>query len=146
MNEDRRTSTGAARVTQARAAGPDHQVVSVEGAAHAYRRRPCGGCPWVTENDGEFPAEAFVHSARTSYDLSQHVFACHEMGAARPVACAGFLLRGAEHNLSVRLRAMHGELDLDQVHDDGRPLHASYRDMAVANGVCPDDPALTGSR
>jgi hypothetical protein len=30
----------------------------------------------------------------------------------------------------------------DDVHDGGHDLHDSYRDMAVANGVDPDDPAL----
>lgn len=131
-----------ARVTRSRPAGPDHEVLSVKGGGEAYRRRPCGGCPWRVDQVGVFPAEAFGHSAPTAYDLSDRVFACHESGAARPATCAGFLLRGADHNLAVRVRAAAGRLDLDQVHDGGHELHQDYRAMAVANGVDPDDERL----
>lgn len=121
-------------------------MLCVEGGAGTYRRRPCGGCPWVVDNDGTFPADAFRHSARTAHDLASHAFACHEAGAERPMTCAGFLLRGAEHNLAVRLAVVRGALDLAAVRDDGRPLHESYRQMAVANGVPGDDPALERCR
>lgn len=30
-------------------------------------------------------------------------------GAERPATCAGFLMRGAEHNLSVRMKRMNGD-------------------------------------
>lgn len=130
------------RVLETRPAGEQFQVVSMEGGRHQYRRQPCGGCPWVAANLEEFPAEAFKHSARTAYDMADHVFSCHESGTSNPSTCAGFLLRGADHNLAVRLRSARGELDWDSVHDDGRPLHESYRAMAIANGVDPDDPAI----
>jgi hypothetical protein len=144
-----------AHVTRSRPAGPDHEVLSVEGVGEAYRRRPCGGevstperpgCPWRVDAVGRFPAEAFAHSATTAYDLSDRVFACHESGAARPATCAGFLLRGADHNLAVRVRAARGRLDLAQVHDGGHELHHDYRAMAEANGVHPDDPRLAPCR
>jgi hypothetical protein len=59
--------------------------------------------------------------------------------------CAGFLLRGADHNLAVRLGYYNGRFK-DDVSDDGLALHANYRAMAVANGVDPDDPALADCR
>ncbi|GJF06703.1 DUF6283 family protein [Pseudonocardia sp. D17] len=130
------------RVTKVRAAGPDHQVVRVEGGTGAYRRQPCGGCPWRVDQTGQFPAEAFGHSANTAYDMAQETFACHESGAEHPATCAGFLLRGADHNLSVRRRLAAGRIDLDRVHDGGHELHEDYRAMAVANGLDPDDPRL----
>ena len=96
-------------------------------------------------HDGTFPAEAFRHSAETAYDMSQHSFACHESGAEKPATCAGFLLHGADHNLAVRLRRMRGQIKND-ISDGGHDLHHSYRDMAEANGVSPDDPSLTKCR
>ena len=133
---------GAPKIIELKPAGPDHQVVTVEGSSSAgYRRTPCTGCPWRVENDGLFPAEAFVHSAGTAHDMSQHIFACHESGIAAGHACAGFLLRGADHNMSVRIGRMIGKFKPD-VAAAGAVLHDSYRDMAVANGVAADDPCL----
>jgi hypothetical protein len=134
-----------ARITGERPAGPDHQVLRVEGGASVYRREPCGGCPWRIDQIGAFPAEAFRHTANTAYDMARETFACHESGADKPAICAGFLLRGAVHNLSVRLKWSGGQLG-DDVSDGGHVLHANYRAMAVANGVPPDDPALAKCR
>jgi hypothetical protein len=133
------------RVTAVHPAGPDHQVATVEGRG-AYRRWPCGPCPWVVDNTGEFPPEAFGHSTITAYDCAVSTFACHEAGADHPTTCAGFLLRGAEHNLTVRIASSSGRLDLSQVHDDGRELHDGYRAMAIANGLDPADPRLAPVR
>ena len=133
-------------VTRTRPAGPEHQVVTVAGGRGTYRRWPCGGCPWRVDQTGMFPAEAFVHSAETAYDLSTHTFACHESGTEHPAICAGFLLHGADHNLIVRMRSANGRIDLGAVHDDGFELHVDYVAMAVANGVAADDPALTRCR
>ena len=124
--------------------GEEHQVVTVTGGAGSYRRTPCPNCPWRVDAVGEFPAEAFRLSARTAYDMATELFACHDSGAAKPATCAGFLLRGADHNLSVRLKWMQGEC-LD-VQDGGHELHECYRDMSVANGVSVDDPALAACR
>ena len=135
-----------AEVVGRRAADENHDVVSLRGSGAGYRRSPCGGCPWVKENDGDFPAKAFEHSAETSHDASMHAFACHEAGTETPLTCAGFLLRGADHNVAVRLRVLRGDIDLDKVHDDGRELHENYRSMAVANGCSPDSPALRDVR
>lgn len=76
--------------------------------------------------------------------MAQHTFACHSAGAENPRICAGFLLRGADHNLSVRLKYIQGQIG--HVHDGGLELHNSYRAMAVANGVSPDDPVLADCR
>lgn len=128
-------------IVQARPAGSDHQVVTVEGGQSTYRRSPCRECPWRKDATGAFPSEAFLLSAHTAYDMNQHTFACHESGTKKPAICAGFLLRGAAHNLTVRLGYLTGRF-ADDVVDGGFELHESYRAMAVANGVDPADPIL----
>lgn len=133
------------RITRTRAAGENHQVVTVEGGCSTYRRKPCKTCPWRVDAVGEFPAEAFRHSAETAYDMSSHVFSCHTSGTKRPAVCAGFLLQGADHNLTVRLGRMTGKFK-DDVTDGGVELHESYRAMSVANGVSDDDPVLADCR
>jgi len=132
-------------VTGVKPAGQDHQVTMVSGGGGGYRRKPCGNCPWRKDATGVFPAEAFRHSANTSYDLSQHSFGCHESGTQRPATCAGFLLRGAEHNLAVRLGIAFGRFKND-VSDAGLELYENYREMAIANGVDPNDPILSQCR
>jgi hypothetical protein len=134
-----------AAITAVHPVDETYQVVTVEGGRPCYRREPCGGCPWRVDQAGVFPAKAFRHSANTAHDMSDHQFACHESGSTKPATCAGFLLRGADHNLSVRLRRMRGEIR-DDVHDGGHDLHANYRAMAIANGVDPTDPAISACR
>lgn len=133
------------RITRTTPAGPGHQVVRVEGGKRSYRREPCGGCPWRVDQTGQFPPEAFRISANTAADMAQETFACHESGTAKPATCAGFLLRGAAHNLSVRMGLRSGRYALD-VSDGGHELHAGYISMAVANGVPRDDPSLKQCR
>lgn len=120
--------------------------MTVEGGGGQYRREPCGGCPWRVDQTGEFPAGAFLGSAHTAYDMARNSFACHESGTKKPATCAGFLLRGADHNMGVRLKAMTGEIDLDAVSDGGHALHDGYRAMAVANGCDPSAPELEECR
>lgn len=139
------TTSGRPTVIDVQPAGDDHQVVTVVGKNRAYRREPCSNCPWRMDAVGEFPPEAFRHSARTAYDMSEHVFSCHQSGVQRPAVCAGFLLRGAGHNLAVRIGHLRGRIKFDVV-DGGCELHDSYRSMAVANGVAPDDPMLLPCR
>jgi len=133
------------RVIDAKPAGDNHQVLTVLGGRKSYRRTPCSNCPWRVDAVGEFPAQAFRHSAATAYDMSDRTFACHQSGAKRPAICAGFLLRGAEHNLTVRLMRLRGEL-VNDVTSAGLQLHENYRAMAEANGVEPDDPVLQACR
>ena len=129
-------------------ADENSQVLSVvtQGGRTLYRRRPCAECPWRVDQTGSFPAKAFEISAPTSYDVAQSTFACHMQGHAKPATCAGFLLKNADNNLSVRLAAMTGRYDPRSISDGGHELHASYRAMAVANGVSPDSPALAPCR
>lgn len=122
----------------------NHQVVTVEGGSGQYRKQPCPQCPWRQDATGVFPAEAFRHSARTAYDMAQTTFGCHESGTKKPATCAGFLLRGADHNLKVRLGRINGKYE--DVADGGHALHEDYRAMAIANGVDPDDPVLAPCR
>lgn len=137
--------TTKAMIVRCRPAGPDHQVVTIEGGPYGYRRRPCSDCPWRKDTVGLFPADAFRHSASTAYDMANNVFSCHQSGTKRPATCAGFLLRGAQHNLSVRVGYIAGRFKRD-VTDGGHVLHASYREMAIANGVPADDPVLQPCR
>lgn len=135
-------------ITERRSADANHDVITVVGGSSGYRRRPCSGCPWKRENDGDFPAEAFRHSASTAYDASDREFACHESpDKESPLTCAGFLLRNADHNLATRIRAARGQYDPSQMIEDPLDdLHENYRDMAIANGVDPDDPVLIPCR
>lgn len=137
------------KITQIRhaglnARGEDHQVVTVTGGSCGYRRQPCAKCPWRVDAVGEFPADAFRHSARTAYDMAQEQFSCHDSGTSKPATCAGFLLRGADHNLSVRMQLIKGKTY--EVQDGGHALHENYRAMAIANGVPADDPVLAPCR
>jgi hypothetical protein len=134
------------REVKRRLAGENHAVISLEGGDFRYCRRPCPECPWRVENAGNFPAEAFRHSASTAYDAAFSTFACHMAGAEKSAICAGFLLQNADNNLGVRLAAMRGDYDARQVVAGGAQLHESYRAMAEANGVEPDDPILKPCR
>jgi hypothetical protein len=117
------------------------------GTRLPYRRKPCGGCPWRTDAPiGHFPPSAFRRLAGTAYDMARTYFACHESDETQPLVCAGFFLRGAEHNLQVRLDLMDGGVDRTGVHDGGHELYDNYQAMAEANHVDPDDPALAPCR
>lgn len=133
-------------VVSIRRADKNHQVVSVNGGDKRYMKKPCPDCPWRKDAVGEFPASAFQISAPTSYDMSDRMFGCHSAGTENPKTCAGFLLRGSQHNLSVRLHLMAGEIELDEVSDGGHELFDNYREMAIANGVNDNDPVLKDSR
>jgi hypothetical protein len=133
------------RISKITPAGDDHQVVSIEGGGAGYRKKPCSDCPWRKDAVGVFPAEAFVHSATTAYDMAENQFGCHQSGPKKPATCAGFLLRGSDHNLAVRLAMLTGRVKND-VDDGGVDLHQNYRQMAIANGVDPKDPALKRCR
>jgi hypothetical protein len=149
------------RYVQVRPVDADHRVVTIvsDADSHPYRRQPCSpnpdlpeaapvrwGCPWRVDQTGAFPAEAFAASAHTAYDMSDRLFGCHQSDHRRPATCAGFLLRGAEHNLAVRRAVMAGQIDPGQVSDGGHQLHEDYRTMAVANGMDPHDERLARCR
>jgi hypothetical protein len=129
----------------ANAAGAEHQVLTIASANGGYAHRPCATCPWRVDQIGEFPAEAFRHSANTAYDMATHTFACHSTGKRAPATCAGFLLRGAAHNLMIRMKLSKMQKPFD-VRDGGHELFPNYRAMAIANGVAPDDPVLAPCR
>lgn len=128
-------------IIDTRRADENNVVVTIKNGGNAYREKPCPECPWRKENDGSFPAEAFRHSARTAYDMSQHTFACHMASLDHPVICAGSILASCD-NMSLRLMEINDQLDRDRVTDAGADLHNNYRAMAEANGVSADDPIL----
>lgn len=130
-----------ARVEKRRSADANHDVVQIVGDA-GYQRQPCAQCPWRMDLPAEiFPAEAFRISAVTAYDASMEQFACHMAGADKATTCAGFVLRNAANNLGARVATIKGKLDPRKV-SSPYPLYESYRAMAIANGVDPDDPVL----
>jgi hypothetical protein len=126
------------KIINVKPAGEDHQVITCASEKPLnYRRKPCSTCPWRVDAIGEFPAEAFRHSANTAYDMAVHEFGCHQTGRDKPLTCAGFLLHGARHNLTTRLKLAQGAIDPATVSDFGLALFANYREMAEANGVSP---------
>lgn len=137
------------RIEQIRDCGDgQNQVVTViaknNGKPH-NRVKPCEQCPWRSDlPTGVFPAEAFRHSAPTAYDAADSQFACHMSGVEGMQTCAGFLLRNADNNIGTRLSIVAGRYR--PVSDGGFPLYESYRAMAIANGVSPDDPVLEPCR
>ncbi|MGM1059416.1 DUF6283 family protein [Saccharothrix sp. Mg75] len=94
---------------------------------------------------GAFPPQVFRDSARTTYDMATHTFGCHGPARTRPQTCAGFLLRGASDNLTVRLALINGRIDPDSI-SSLVGLYPNYRAMAIANGLDPDDAALVPCR
>lgn len=137
-----------------RSAGNEHAVITVVGGGHGYRRSPCEKCPWRVDAIGEFPAEAFRHSANTGTDGAKllaigideatHTFGCHQSGARKPATCAGYILRGSD-GIGWRIAVILGKFDPRRVRETV-PLFDSYFEMAVANGVSENDPALDGCR
>jgi hypothetical protein len=107
--------------------------------------RPCAGaepCPWRRDAPpGQIPAQAYRHSAATSLPGAVTRFGCHSSTRERPLMCAGWLLRGAQHHDQVQQALADGTLIPPEL-PDGIELYDSYTDMAVANGVSADDPAL----
>lgn len=110
------------------------------------RNRPCADCPWRRDaTAGHFPPEAFRRLAPSSYDMDRMLFQCHDTTDDRPVTCAGFLERGADHNLTVRLAMSTGDLERRD-RSGGEDLFSNYVEMAIANGVDEDDDVLTPCR
>lgn len=146
-------TVGRAIITEARAADADHRVLTVTGGNGSYRREPCSDCPWRVDAAGIFPAEAFRLAGNVAIDGSKmreigdalHAFACHQSGAGKPATCAGYILRGQD-GIGWRIAAATGRFDPREVTDQGLTMHDSYFDMAVANGVVADDPALDACR
>lgn len=133
-------------VHEVRKCSDEYGVSTIEtrgDGASRSRRTPCAECPWRMDvKPGVFPADAFRESANTAYDSALKTFGCHMSKTTAPHTCAGFLVRHAENNIGVRLALSGERIDLDRVSDGGVPLYPSYREMAIANGVPADDPAL----
>ena len=117
------------------------------GNARSARSRPCEQCPWREDvPTGVFPPAAFITSAPTAYDGAISTFGCHMNPVENPATCAGFLLRHGVNNLGVRLAIISDRLDLDRISAAKLPIYESYREMAIANGVDPNDPCLKDVR
>lgn len=141
-----RRKPGKSRVVAVHVAGEHHAVVSLESRNRGQCSSVCAECPWRRDRPvGVFPAEAFRHSANTARDGAWEMFACHMAGRDNPTTCAGFLLRNSAHNLAARLARMTRPAAFTGLRETV-PLYDSYRDMAIANGVAVDDPALEHCR
>jgi hypothetical protein len=68
-------------------------------------------------------------------------FGCHSSTDARPLLCAGWLLAGADGNEEILEMFRTGALAMPDL-PDGVEVYGSYTEMAVANGVAADGPAL----
>lgn len=110
------------------------------------RKRPCADCPWRRDAPiGHFPPEAFIRLASSAHDMDRKVFQCHDTTDQVPLVCAGFLERGADHNLTIRLAYSNGDFERTD-RTGGEDLYADFREMAVANGVDPEHPELRSCR
>jgi hypothetical protein len=126
------------RRVRTRVADENNVVVTVTGSPSGCLSTPCPECPFRKGNAGKFPAEAFRLSAHCADEGSMHRFSCHTAGIDDIKICAGFALR-CHHNFGLRMDFITGRIP--ELVDPG-DLFKSYRDMAVANGVDPDDPSL----
>lgn len=108
-------------------------------------RRTCAECPFRRDvAPGRFPPARFIALADTAKPGGlPAVFACHKSAPGSEMACAGFLLTCGQDSNRVRLAQSFGALDMADIRSEA-PLYASYREMAVANGVPPDHRSLEG--
>lgn len=138
-------------IRDTRLADENHAVHTVEGGRELYRREPCETCPWRKDAVGEFPAEAFRLAACTGTDAANALamtdldgalrsFACHSSGTRKPAICAGYVLHG-DASLGWRIAYSRKRFDPEECSSDVE-LFDSYYEMAVANGVPQDDPAI----
>jgi hypothetical protein len=108
-----------------------------------YAHKPCDECPWRRDvPTGKFRPQRFRDLAESSYDMARMMFACHKSPEGREFICAGYLLQSSAHNLTLRLARQ----EFDVSNQDEIPLFATYRMMAIANGVKPSDPSLRNCR
>jgi hypothetical protein len=109
----------------------------------AYAKKPCDECPWRRDvPTGKFKPQRFRDLAETAYDMAGKIFACHKSPEGREFVCAGYLLQASAHNLTLRMARQ----SFDVGNPDKVPLFMTYRRMAIANGVKPNDPALRNCR
>lgn len=101
----------------------------------------------VAQGCGAWPvsSRALPATGPHRHDRAIRVFACHKSPEGLEFACAGFLERSAEHNLTIRIAYANREL-VRMDRSGGLELHENYRAMAIANGVKADDPVLVPCR
>ncbi len=96
-------------------------------------------------SDGETSLNKRFNEISHTFNEISHTFGCHRSGTDHPTTCAGYILRSAG-SLSWRLAVLRGHFKSENVSSGGHRLFRSYYEMAVANGVPPDDPALAACR
>lgn len=111
-----------------------------------YQRKPCEACPWRRDvTPGQFSVERFTILAETAWDMAIVQFACHKSPEGEEFGCAGWVLQSSAHNYGARMAASRGVLNPAEI-SSPYPLYETYRAMAIANGVPPDEPALVPCR
>lgn len=108
-------------------------------------RRVCTECPFRRDvAPGRFKPARFIALADTARPGGlPSIFACHKSPFGSEMACAGFLLTCGHDSNRVRLAMSSGRLNMADIKSDA-PLYSTYREMAVANRVRADHPALDG--
>lgn len=107
-----------------------------------HMQSPCAECPWRRDVPlGKFTPSRYQKLASTAYEMTSTIFACHMTPENKTKACAGFILQSSVHNLSIRMSRQN----FDHV-TSAYPLFATYREMAIANGVKKNDPVLRSCR
>jgi hypothetical protein len=99
----------------------------------------CSACPWRKDVPvGVFPPERFIALAATVKQDFGPVFACHKTTEGQDSACVGYLLTEGTENFNVRIASIRGALDMKKLKSE-YPLYATFKEMALANGVAPED-------
>lgn len=124
-----------------------------------HAKRPCGECPWRTDQPvGRFPPERYAALRNTvagpegSAPLDAPVFACHKSEQGRDLACAGWLAVEGHDHVGMRLAVALGRVSAEALSpgESWPQLYDTFDDMARANGECPIpsefDPHPKGSR
>jgi hypothetical protein len=120
--------------------------LAAEFAVKLYQRTPCIECPWrLDQPPGRFPPERYIVLAESAWDMAVVQFACHKSPEGQEFGCAGWVLQSSAHNYGARMAASRGVLNPAEI-SSPYPLYETYRALAIANGVPPDEPALVPCR
>ena len=124
-----------------------------------HARKLCSDCPFKKDTPpGQFSSARYerlralgVHDPAPREGQSfalKAMFACHQTGEGKEVACAGWLAVCGENSLTVRLNIALGALPEETLTPgkDWPDLFQDYDSMAAAQGGEWDDPEEEGAR
>jgi hypothetical protein len=102
-------------------------------------KRTCDECPWRKDVPvGRFPPARYraLEDTCQSGGFGAPIFACHKTKDGHEKACAGYLLVEGMNNNVVRLAAISGRFDPNEI-TAAAELYSSFNAMARANGYRP---------